>query len=182
MGIILADRRNANLTGKEISLQPDEIIVTKTDLSGKITYGNRTFFRFSGYTEKECLGVQHNIVRHPDMPRVVFKAAWDAIQDGREIFAYVNNRSKNGDNYWVLAHMTPSRDASGKIVGYHSNRRAPDKKIITETIIPFYEHYLQIERSAVSPKEGLAASYADLQKMLADKKQTFNEFTLSLGG
>ncbi|RCK38263.1 chemotaxis protein [Thalassospira profundimaris] len=182
MGVIVTDRRQLGLSGTEISLKPDEIIVTKTDLSGKITYGNRTFFKFAGYTEKECLGVQHNIVRHPDMPRVVFKAAWDTIQDGREIFAYVNNRSKNGDNYWVLAHMTPSRDANGKIVGYHSNRRAPDMKIVNETIIPLYNHYLQIERAAASPKDGLASAYADLQKMLAEKKQTFNEFTLSLGG
>jgi PAS domain S-box-containing protein len=170
------------MSGKEMLLKPDEIIVTKTDLSGKITYGNRTFFKFAGYTEKDCIGVQHNIVRHPDMPRSVFKAAWDTIQDGREIFAYVNNRSKNGDNYWVLAHMTPSRSSDGKIVGYHSNRRAPDKKIIDEMITPLYDHLLKIERSAASPKEGLEAAYADLKKMLAEKKQTFNEFTLSLGG
>lgn len=178
----MSDRRSVALSGKELVMQPDEIIVTKTDLSGKITYGNRTFFKFAGYTEKECIGVQHNIVRHPDMPRTVFKAAWDTIQDGREIFAYVNNRSKDGDNYWVLAHMTPSRDKSGNVVGYHSNRRAPDKAIIKNSIIPLYDHLLKIERSAASPKDGLDAAYTDLKNMLATKKQTFNEFTLSLGG
>ncbi|BDW97224.1 transcriptional regulator [Thalassospira tepidiphila] len=178
----MSDRREAKLSGKELLLQPEEIIVTKTDKTGKMTYGNRTFYKFAGYNEKECIGQQHNIVRHPEMPRVVFKLAWETIQDGREIFAYVNNRSKNGDNYWVLAHMTPSRNADDEITGYHSNRRAPDKKIIDEMIIPLYEHLQKIEKSAASPKDGLDASYADLTKMLAEKKQTFNEFTLSLGG
>jgi PAS domain S-box-containing protein len=178
----MSDRRDVRLSGKERFLEPNEIIVTKTDTSGKITYGNRTFYKLAGYEEKECIGKQHNIVRHPDMPRVVFKLAWDTIKDGREIFAYVNNRSKNGDNYWVLAHMTPSRDASGKIIGFHSNRRAPDKKIIDETIVPLYAHLLKLERSATSPKDGLDAAYAYITELLASKKQTFNEFTLSLGG
>lgn len=178
----MASKQDARLSGNEIYMQPNEIIVTKTDLSGKITYGNRTFFKFAGYTEKDCIGVQHNLVRHPEMPRSVFKTAWSTIQDGREIFAYVNNRAKNGDNYWVLAHMTPSRDSGGSINGYHSNRRAPDKRIITDTIIPLYDHLLKIERSASSPKDGLEKAVSDLQKTLADKQLTFNEFTLSLGG
>ena len=178
----MSDRRDAKLSGKELFLEPDEIIVTKTDTTGRMTYGNRTFYKLAGYNEQECIGKQHNIVRHPEMPRVVFKLAWDTIKDGREIFAYVNNRSKNGDNYWVLAHMTPSRNAAGEIIGFHSNRRAPDKKIIDEVIVPLYDHLLQIEKSAVSPKDGLDASYADLQALLKNKKQTFNEFTLSLGG
>ncbi len=178
----MTESRATGMSGTELFMQPDEIIVTKTDLSGKITYGNRTFFKFAGYTEKDCIGVQHNIVRHPEMPRTIFKAAWDSIKDGREIFAYVNNKSKNGDAYWVLAHMTPSRDSAGKIVGYHSNRRAPDQQIIKQTIIPLYDHLLKIEKASSSPKDGLANAYADLQKMLATKKQTLNEFTLSLGG
>ncbi|KJE35921.1 chemotaxis protein [Thalassospira sp. HJ] len=178
----MSDRRDARLSGNEIYLEPDEIIVTKTDTTGKMTYGNRTFYKLAGYTEQECIGKQHNIVRHPEMPRVVFKLAWDTIKDGREIFAYVNNRSKNGDNYWVLAHMTPSRNTAGEITGFHSNRRAPDKKVIEESIVPLYDHLLKLEKSAASPKDGLDASYAYLTELLASKKQTFNEFTLSLGG
>lgn len=178
----MASKADTGFSGNEIYMQPDEIIVTKTDLSGKITYGNRTFFKFAGYTEKDCIGVQHNIVRHPEMPRSVFKTAWNTIQDGREIFAYVNNRSKNGDNYWVLAHMTPSRDSSGNINGYHSNRRAPDKRVVTDTVIPLYDHLLGIEKAASSPKDGLENAVAYLEKTLAEKNLTFNEYTLSLGG
>ena len=89
---------NPSLTGVEKTFSPDEIIVTKTDLQGRISYGNRTFFRMCGYSEQECIGAQHNLIRHPDMPRCVFKLLWDTLQSGREVFAYVNNRSRNGDS------------------------------------------------------------------------------------
>ena len=134
------------LTGKERTFAPDELIVTKTDLSGKLTYVNRTFLKISDYDEDECLGVQHNVIRHPEMPRAVFELFWRTIQAGEEIFAFVNNRSKNGDNYWVLAHVTPSRDLSGNIVGYHSNRRVPERTILEERIKPLYAELLSIER------------------------------------
>lgn len=173
--------RKAQLTGREVAMNPDEIIVTKTDLSGKITYGNRTFFKFAGYSEKDCLGTQHNIVRHPEMPRCVFDIAWDTIKSGQEIFAYVNNRSRNGDNYWVLAHMTPSRDGAGNIIGYHSNRRAPEPRIVKDIIVPLYRELLDVERSSVSPKDGMSKARKHVQSILAGEKMTFNQFTLSLG-
>lgn len=126
----MATTDKTSLTGVERTFSPDEIIVSKTDLTGKITYGNRTFYRLAGLEESDCLGVQHNLIRHPEMPRAVFKLLWDTIAAGEEIFAYVVNRSANGDHYWVFAHVTPSRDNSGRIVGYHSNRRVPNKKVI----------------------------------------------------
>jgi PAS domain S-box-containing protein len=162
-------------------MSPDEIIVTKTDPTGKIRYGNRTFFKFAGYTPDECLGVQHNIIRHPEMPRTVFKLLWDTVQAGEEIFAYVNNRSKNGDYYWVLAHVTPSRDASGTVLGFHSNRRAPNDKVIAEHIQPLYTQLLGIERSASSPKDGIAQGVKAVQALLGEKKMGFNEFIFGLG-
>lgn len=96
-------RNRPTPTGVERRFGEDELIVTKTDLKGRITYCNEVFVRMSGYTEQECLGEPHNIIRHPDMPRCVFKLLWDTIQGGQEIFAYVLNLSKNGDHYWVLA-------------------------------------------------------------------------------
>ena len=99
-----------HLTGVERFFDKDEIIVSKTDLKGRMTYCNDVFLRIAGYTEQELLGQPHSIIRHPDMPRCVFKLLWDTIGAGKEIFAYVINRAKNGDHYWVLAHVTPSRD------------------------------------------------------------------------
>ncbi len=172
---------NPQLSGVEVTFDPDEIIVSKTDLTGKLTYGNRTFFRLAGMDESECLGEQHNIVRNPTMPRAVFELLWNTIKSGNEIFAYVVNRSKNGDHYWVFAHVTPSYDASGNMVGYHSNRRVPNRQVLNEHIIPLYKNLLSVEQSASSPKDGLAASYKAVEDLLAENKLGFNEFMFSLG-
>ena len=108
------------LSGVERKFGTDEIIVSKTNPKGHIIYGNEVFLRLAGYSEKEMLGQPHSIIRHPAMPRCVFKLLWDTIESGKEIFAYVLNRAKNGDHYWVLAHVTPTFDDAGRIVSYHS--------------------------------------------------------------
>ena len=100
-------------TGIERTFGEDEIIVSKTDLKGRITYANQVFLRIPGYTEKEVLGQPHNIIRHPDMPRCVFKLLWDTLEARREIFAYVINMACNGDHYWVFAHVTPTFEPTG---------------------------------------------------------------------
>ena len=96
------------------------------------------------------------------MPRAVFELLWNSLKDNKESFAYVVNRSNNGDHYWVFAHVTPSYDGSGKPVGYHSNRRVPDRKILNQHIIPLYKNLLQIEKRSARPKDELAASYTSL--------------------
>ncbi len=172
---------NPQLTGVEIPFDADEIIVSKTDLTGKITYGNRLFYRLAGLPEKDCIGVQHNLVRNPNMPRAVFELLWKTIENGEEIFAYVVNRSKNGDHYWVFAHVTPSRDSSGNIIGYHSNRRVPNRQVLNQHIEPLYKQLLTVEKQNDSPKAGLAASMAMITTMLEENKMSFNEFMFSLG-
>ncbi|PIW29823.1 MAG: chemotaxis protein [Rhodospirillales bacterium CG15_BIG_FIL_POST_REV_8_21_14_020_66_15] len=169
------------LTGHERTFDKNDIIVTKTDLSGKLTYVNSTFLRISGYSEQECLGQQHNLIRHPEMPRAVFELLWKTIQGGDEIFAYVNNRAKNGDNYWVLAHVTPSFDAGGNMVGYHSNRRVPDRDVLDAHIIPLYARLLDLERKAAGPREGLASSFQAVRDLLSASRMSFNQFMFSLG-
>ncbi|RVU39058.1 PAS domain S-box protein [Hwanghaeella grinnelliae] len=173
--------KSNSLTGHERKMRPDQIIVTKTDLSGKIRYGNRTFFEFSDYSGDECIGKQHNLIRHPDMPRTVFDLLWKTIAAGNEIFAYVNNRSKNGDNYWVLAHVTPSRDSAGSIIGYHSNRRAPNRDALNEHIIPLYQRLLKAEQAASSPKAALADGAAIVDSILRERSMSFNQFMFFLG-
>ncbi len=173
--------RNIEVTGKERSFGDDEIIVSKTDLKGRITYANRVFLRVSGYEESEILGQPHSLIRHPDMPRCIFKLLWDTIQGGQEVFAYVNNRSKNGDNYWVYAHVTPSFDDSGKIAGYHSNRRVPDRGILDEIIIPLYKELKAAEQQHGNRKEGLKASQSIISAYLADRSMAYDEFILTVG-
>lgn len=180
-GKLMALYGNPQITGVEKTFDADEIIVSKTDLTGKLTYGNRTFYKLAGLNESECLGQQHNIIRHPEMPRAVFELLWKTVADGKEIFAYVKNRSVNGDHYWVFAHVTPSYDSNGTQVGYHSNRRVPNRSVLTEHIEPLYKTLLQVEKSASSPKDGLNASFQAIEDLLAEQKAGFNEFMFSLG-
>ena len=110
-------------TGVERKLGDDELIVTKTDPRGVLTYANDIFLRLSALHEDETIGRPHNIIRHPDMPRAIFKLLWEALGRRQEVFAYVVNLATDGAHYWVLAHVTPSTDAQGRLVGYHSSRR-----------------------------------------------------------
>jgi PAS domain S-box-containing protein len=167
------------VTGVERFFDKSDIIVSKTDLTGKITYCNRIFMRISGYSEKELLGHPHSILRHPDMPRCVFKLLWGRLAEGQEIFAYVVNRTKNGDHYWVLAHVTPTRDGSGAITGYHSSRRLPDSGKL-EKIKPLYHALLAEEGRHADRKAGLDASLALLNSTLEGRKITYDQFLFSL--
>jgi PAS domain S-box-containing protein len=158
----------------------DDLIVSKTDLTGRITYANDVFCKVSGYSETELLGQQHSIIRHPDMPRAVFKYLWDTIAGGHEVFAYVKNLAKCGDYYWVFAHVTPSHDVNRKIVGFHSNRRVPDPRIVRDVIAPLYAELLREEQSHRNGKDALAASYRMLIDFIATKKMSYDELIFSL--
>lgn len=165
-------------TDKEIVMREDDFIVSKTDLKGRITYGNKTFIEFSGFEEKEILGIQHNVIRHPDMPRAVFKLLWQSIQDGKEIFAYVKNICKDGSFYWVIANITPSVDASGQVLGYYSVRRKPNPRAIT-VISDLYRRMLEEERKA-GARDAIAASTQLLDKFLGEKDMNYEQFVLSV--
>lgn len=166
-------------TQHEITFNRNEIIVSKTDLTGRITYANATFARVAGYRRDELIGVPHSIIRHPDMPRAVFKLLWDQIGAGREIFAYVKNLAKNGDFYWVFAHVTPSYD-EGAVVGYHSSRRVAERRVLAEAIEPLYAELRAIETAHASPKDGLAASFSRLMDIAKSKAASYDELIFSL--
>lgn len=172
--------RDTFLTGVERTFEPGEIIVSKTDLKGRITYANRVFLRLADYDERAILGAPHSIIRHPEMPRCVFQLLWDTIAAGREIFAYVVNRSRNGDHYWVYAHVTPTFDVSGSINGYHSNRRVPDMSIVRNVIAPLYGQLLAEENSVRNGKEGMARAAGMLGGILADRGVRYDEFVHTL--
>jgi PAS domain S-box-containing protein len=166
-------------TGVERTFREDEIIVSKTDLKGIITYANRTFLNVAMYREEEVLGQPHSIIRHPDMPRCVFKLLWDTLESGNEIFAYVKNMAKNGSFYWVFAHVTPTFDASRRIIGYHSNRRKPDHHQI-QTAENLYRKLKQEESRHSDWKKGMAASTALMLQTVAAAKVEYDEFVLSI--
>ncbi|WP_448202839.1 PAS domain-containing protein [Azospirillum sp. sgz302134] len=167
------------LSGRERTFHEDEIIVSKTDLKGLITYANDVFLRVSGYAEAELLGKPHNIVRHPDMPRCVYKLLWSRIQAGHEIFAYVINKAKNGDHYWVFAHVTPVLAGGQTITGFHSSRRLPSRAAV-QAAAGLYALLRAEEAKHADREAAMAASTSMLDSILRDKGTTYDEFVFSL--
>lgn len=158
---------------REVVFEENEFIVSKTDLQGKITYGNELFIKISGYSEKELLGVSHNILRHKDMPKLIFKLLWDTVRGGKEIIAFVKNRTKGNDYYWVEAQVTPSFDSSGNIIGFHSARRKP-KRDSVEFFDKLYKELVAIEE-----KSGVSGANKRLEEILALQGVAYEQFILS---
>lgn len=165
---------------EEISFAEDEIIVSKTDMKGHLVYANDVFCRVAEMSTRDVIGKPHSIIRHPDMPRAVFKLLWDTIQSGKEIFAYVKNMSKSGKYYWVIAHVTPSFDGYGQVTGYHSNRRSPDPRKVKE-VSDLYASLLAEEKRHANAKAGIEASYEMLTDLLTSQNKTYSEFVWSIG-
>lgn len=165
--------------GREVFFGEDEIIVSKTDTRGILTYANDVFIRVGGYEEIELLGKPHNIIRHPDMPKCIFKLLWETLKSKNEIFAYVMNQSKDGGFYWVYAHVTPSFDANGQVVGFHSNRRVPYPDAMAK-VKPLYAELLSIEKRAINPKAAMEASTQYLMEQVHRSHADYSEFVFSL--
>lgn len=164
----------------EVFFGTEEVIVSKTDLKGRITYVNDIFTKIAGYTEHELLSNPHSMIRHNKMPRCVFQLMWEYISAGDEIFAYVVNKCKNNDYYWVFAHVTPTFNKEGKVVAYHSNRRTPCPDVIQTAIEPLYEELLKIEESTANRKQGQSDAYDYLINKLNSLGVTYDEFVFSL--
>lgn len=161
-------------TQTQKALNNDDFIVSKTDTKGKIIYGNKIFIKISEYSEAELLGQPHSILRHPDMPKIIFKLLWERIQNKQEIFAYVKNLCKDGAYYWVFANVTATLDESGNIRDFHSVRRKPSEKAMS--VIPdLYSRLLSAERSG-----GIDASKTLLDSTLQEQGADYDGFILSL--
>lgn len=167
-------KKDRIIIDKEITLNENDFIVSKTDESGIITYCNEIFMDMAGYDEDELLRKNHNIIRHPDMPKAAFKLCWDLISNGKEFFGFVKNLRKDGSYYWVFANITPDYDSQGKIIGYTSVRRKPNSKAI-EAIIPIYEQLKDIEKT-----KNTNASVQFLVDFLEENKVSYDELILSL--
>ncbi len=171
-------KRQITPTSVERVMRENDFIVSMTDTKGLITYGNRIFIEFSGYSEAELIGSQHNIIRHPDMPRAVFKLLWDKIQNKEECFAYVKNMSKDGGFYWVFTNVTPTFDLAGNITGYFSVRRKPKMSGI-DTVTPLYVAMLEAEKNA-GAANAIAASTKILVDVLNEKGLSYDELVLAI--
>ncbi len=154
-------------TSKEIEVKPIDIIVSKADESGDITYANPIFYKLSGYSKKELNFSPHSILRHPDMPKVVFKFLWDELQSGKEVHAFVKNLTKDGSFYWVMAYIRPVLNQDGSFRNYVSTRKTMSENA-RAIIEPLYQKLIELES-----REELEASKSELLKFLDGK--SFNE-------
>lgn len=168
-----------NSSGSERHMGENDIIVSKTNPKGHLTYGNDIFCSIADFSVKEIMGQPHSILRNEQMPRCVFKLLWDTIQKGEELFAYVVNKTKHGDYYWVFAHVTPSFDVNGNIMGYHSNRRKPRREAL-QIIEQLYSTLLQEENRHSNRKDGMQAGHDLLMNTLKEKGKSYDEFILSI--
>ena len=149
---------------KEIELDPKRYIVSETDATGKITFCNDYFVEVCGYERDELIGKPHSIIRHPDMPKIVFKLLWETISQGKNINAVVKNLAKDGRYYWIFTEFESRKDTdTGKIIGYHASRKTISKHIL-EIISDLYAQLLEIEK-----KDGMDASQIYLTQFLKEK-------------
>jgi len=155
-------------------MKDDDFIVSKTDLDGRITYCNKIFMEMAEYSEEELIGEPHSIIRHEDMPRAVFKFLWDQIKAKNEVFAFVINKTKNNNHYWVYANVTATLDKHGTIIGYYSVRRKPNPKAV-EIVKPLYKAMLDAEKNG-----GMDASFKILLNLLESKGVSYDELIISL--
>src|SRR5574343_331235 len=149
-------RNNQPVTDTEVFLSPGALIVSTTDLKGRITFVNREFIAISGFKESELIGEPHNIVRHPDMPAEAFGDLWNTLKSGRPWTGLVKNRCKNGDYYWVEANATPLYK-DGAVVGYMSVRTAPSRSQV-EAASAAYRLFKEGRASGLKISDGKVVS------------------------
>jgi PAS domain S-box-containing protein len=159
---------------EEIKFSRKKFLVSKTDLKGKIIFVNKNFCEVSGYSEDELIGVPHNVVRHPDMPRAIFFLIWKNLLSGRGITAVIKNLAKSGKYYWIITDFEPKFDKDGNIISLTAFRRSVPRYIIDE-IEELYDVMLTIEK-----KHGMEKSLAYLEGFLEEKNMTYDGYLAEL--
>ena len=156
---------------REVDWNKTKVLLSKTDTKGTILYANEAFIDVSGYDEFELIGQPHNVIRHPDMPKVIFKFLWDSIKSNKNIHAIIKNMSKTGRFYWVITDFKIIADGDGEIVGYFGTRKSVPDEIIKKFIEPLYKKLLHIEEAS-----GIGASEDYLIGFLEERKKTYMEY------
>jgi PAS domain S-box-containing protein len=168
-------RQQRIIIDKEVSWDKTQVIMSKTNAFGIIEYANEVFVDVSGYEDYELMGQPHNIIRHPDMPKVIFKVLWENLKNGKNFHAIVKNLSKSGRYYWVITDFEISRDENDVIVNYFARRQAVPQEVVALHIEPLYKKLLQIEAAS-----GVEFSEKYLIGFLEEKKKSYVEYIKEL--
>jgi PAS domain S-box-containing protein len=155
---------------KEVRCTTQEVIITRTDLNGNIIYCNPTFTKVNGFKGTSVIDKPHNIIRHPDMPKAIFKIIWSIIEQGLPIQAIVKNRTNDGHYYWTLINWKIQKNRDHQTISYIAYaKQAPDHAI--KAIEPIYEMMLAIEK-----RENINASLEYLHLFLEEEKLSYKEY------
>ena len=159
-------------TQNEIEVKPVDIVVSKSDKEGNIEYANPIFYKLSGYSKRELTFAPHSILRHPDMPKIVFKFLWDELKKGNEVHAFVKNMTKYGSFYWIFAYVRPANNPDGSLRNYVSTRKSMSTNA-RKIIEPLYAELLELEKSS-----GMEASEKKLMSLI--KERSFNDLMIEI--
>ena len=168
-------RQERTIIDKEVSWDKTQVIMSKTNAFGIIEYANEVFVDVSGYEDYELMGQPHNIIRHPDMPKVIFKVLWENLKNGKNFHAIVKNLAKSGRFYWVITDFEICRDENDAIVNFIARRQAVPQEVISMHIEPLYKKLLQIEAAS-----GVGFSEKYLIGFLEEKKKSYVEYIKEL--
>lgn len=163
--------KQPTIIDKEVVWDKSRVIMSKTDHRGIIEYANEVFVDVCGYEDYELMGQPHSIIRHPDMPKVLFKVLWENLKQGVNFHAVVKNLAKSGRYYWVVTDFESTKNENGEITNYFGRRRAVPQEIITNHIEPLYKKLLQIEKAS-----GVEYSEKYLIGFLEEKKRSYVEY------
>lgn len=167
--------RPPKILDEEITWDKSQVIVSKTDLFGTILYANDAFSNTSEYSKLEIVGEPHNVIRHPDMPKVIFKVLWQHLKEGKNFHAIIKNLTKSGRYYWVITDFTIDTNDAGEIAGYTARRKAVPDSVVTK-IAPLYKTLLEIEQQ----KNEKASELYFNAYLKEETGKNYNDFILHL--
>ena len=154
----------------EIKCATQQVIVSRTNTQGDIVYCNSTFLDVNGFKSSEVINRPHSIVRHPDMPKSIFKIIWSIISQGLPIQAVIKNKTNDGYYYWTLMTIKPQRDRDNKIISYVAyGKQAPN--IVIKKIEPLYRVMKEIEE-----RDDIDAALEYLESYLKEKNMTYAQY------
>ncbi|MDO4228632.1 MAG: PAS domain-containing protein [Capnocytophaga sp.] len=160
---------------KEVNWDKSKIIISETDSYGTITDVNDVFSEVFGYTISELIGQPHNVIRHPDMPKIVFKMLWDNLKQGNNFIGIVKNLAKSGEYYWVITDFEIRKDVMGNITHYIGKRKSVPTSVIENYVAPFYETLSKLERIG-----GMELSSRFFKNYLAKQGKDYLDFVIGI--
>ena len=160
---------------REVQWDKTKTLISETDVKGTITNVNDVFCAVAHYSASELIGQPHNLIRHPDMPKLIFKLLWDNLKVGNNCVGVIKNLAKTGEYYWVVTDFEMRRDAMGNITHYIGRRKSVPEAAINNYLAPFYESLLKMEKIG-----GVELSSRFFKNYLTKQGKDYIDFVISI--